>query len=59
MEMTVDQWKKSSTISAHTRNYLGENEWKIKTFVDGFVGIDWGGRTPDTQNVAVQSRRIS
>jgi len=30
---------KPSTISAHTRNYLCENERKINKFVDDFTGM--------------------
>ncbi|KAK3933809.1 hypothetical protein QBC46DRAFT_224293, partial [Diplogelasinospora grovesii] len=42
-DITLSDWDKTSTIWAHTRNHLSENEKKIKRFVDGFVGIGWAG----------------
>ncbi|KAL1994652.1 hypothetical protein VTN49DRAFT_2122 [Thermomyces lanuginosus] len=33
-DITLSDWEKASTISAHTRNYLAENERAIRKFVD-------------------------
>ncbi|KAL1993077.1 hypothetical protein VTN49DRAFT_3834 [Thermomyces lanuginosus] len=33
-DITLSDWEKASTVSAHTRNYLAENERAIRRFVD-------------------------
>ncbi|KAM0324875.1 hypothetical protein ACHAQA_007841 [Verticillium albo-atrum] len=37
-DTTLSDWKKASKISAHTRNYLDENERHLNTFVNAFLG---------------------
>lgn len=59
-DITLSDWEKSSTISAHTRNYLAENERSINKFVENLLG---GGRAskevgiPRT-HVLVSARKI-
>lgn len=36
-DVTLSDWEKSSNISAHTTNYLNENEEAIKQFVNTFI----------------------
>ena len=36
-DITLSDWDTASTISAHTRNYLSENERRIKQFVEDFA----------------------
>ncbi|GKT52042.1 calcium-independent phospholipase A2-gamma [Colletotrichum spaethianum] len=36
-DVTLSDWEKSSTISAHTRNYIDENRRAIAHFVDHFT----------------------
>ena len=33
-DITLSDWEKASTVSAHTRNYLAENERAVRRFVD-------------------------
>ena len=42
-DITLSDWDKASRISAHTRNYITENEKTIKKFVENFTGIDRAG----------------
>lgn len=35
-DITLSDWEKASEISAHTRNYLAENDRKINKFIDDF-----------------------
>jgi hypothetical protein len=37
-DTTMSDWKETSNISAHTRNYLSENEQQVSRFVDEFLG---------------------
>jgi len=39
-DVTLSDWEKHSEISAHTRNYLAENETLVDRFVLHFVGRD-------------------
>ena len=36
-DITLSDWDKASRISAHTRNYITENERAIKKFVENFT----------------------
>ena len=38
-DITLSDWEKSSTISAHTHNYLKERQRTIKKYVDSLAGI--------------------
>ncbi len=38
-DITLSDWEKSSTISAHTHNYLKERQRTIKEYVDSLAGI--------------------
>jgi hypothetical protein len=42
-DITLSDWDKASKISAHTSNYITENERAIKKFVENFTGIDQAG----------------
>lgn len=37
-DITLSDWEKASNISAHTHNYLEENERAIRRFVDSITG---------------------
>ncbi|KAL1972818.1 hypothetical protein VTN31DRAFT_6360 [Thermomyces dupontii] len=47
-DITLSDWDKASTISAHTHNYLAENRRAINKFVAGLTGImpAGGGQQP-------------
>lgn len=46
-DITLFDWEKVSTISAHTGNYLAKNETAIKRFVDSLLGdVSTGGHRP-------------
>lgn len=47
-DVTLSDWEKSSTISAHTHNYLAENTRKITAFVNSFISINQGGNTKNS-----------
>lgn len=60
-DVTLSDWKESSTISAHTHNYLNDSnrKRKIKKFVAGLAGITRGseaqvGRTAPATAGAVE-----
>jgi len=58
-DVTLSDWEKSSTISAHTYNYLRKNQRMIKKLVDALAGIIPGleaqvGRTIPTIRGAVE-----
>ncbi|KAI0544963.1 acyl transferase/acyl hydrolase/lysophospholipase [Xylaria curta] len=36
-DITLSEWEKTSTISAHTGNYLKDNQEAIQKFVDSFI----------------------
>ncbi|KAH8201376.1 hypothetical protein TruAng_004459 [Truncatella angustata] len=38
-DITLADWQKASRISAHTKNYLEENQRAIQKFVDGFTRV--------------------
>ncbi|PWI65122.1 hypothetical protein PCL_07421 [Purpureocillium lilacinum] len=40
-DTTLSDWKKASTISAHTRNYLSDNKRRVDAFVHAFLRRDW------------------
>ena len=42
-DITLSDWDKASRISAHTRNYMTENERAIKKFVENFTDMDQAG----------------
>ncbi|KAH7012172.1 acyl transferase/acyl hydrolase/lysophospholipase [Microdochium trichocladiopsis] len=50
-DVTLSDWEKSSTISAHTLNYLKKRIGEINTFVDSFVAIDQGGNIRSSQEL--------
>lgn len=37
-DIILSDWEKASTISAHTHNYLADNEWPIKKFICNLLG---------------------
>ncbi|KAL1978249.1 hypothetical protein VTN31DRAFT_1108 [Thermomyces dupontii] len=50
-DITLSDWKKTSRISAHTRNYLAENGWAIRGFIDNLsrrVSTDVNEHKPPT-----------
>lgn len=38
-DITLSDWEMASKISAHTRNYLAENEGTIRRFIDSLIGV--------------------
>ncbi|KND88608.1 hypothetical protein TOPH_06707 [Tolypocladium ophioglossoides CBS 100239] len=42
-DVTLSEWDKASRISAHTRNYITENEKAIRVFVQNFADMDPAG----------------
>jgi patatin-like phospholipase/acyl hydrolase len=42
-DITLSDWDQASSISAHTRNYITENERAIMKFVENFTGMDQAG----------------
>jgi hypothetical protein len=42
-DITLSDWDKASRISAHTRNYITENERAISKFVENFTAMDQAG----------------
>ncbi|KAK0728553.1 P-loop containing nucleoside triphosphate hydrolase protein [Lasiosphaeria miniovina] len=45
-DITLSDWEKRSTISAHTHNYLRENQRSVKKFVKNFlVETEYGSRS--------------
>lgn len=38
-DISLSDWDKASTISAHTRNYISENQSVLQKFVDDFASI--------------------
>jgi len=56
-DITLSDWDKSSTISAHTRNYLSENQRTMEKFVNSFTGAvsDGGkGKSPEVAAPAAE-----
>ncbi|KAJ1329894.1 cGAMP-activated phospholipase [Microdochium nivale] len=51
-DVTLSDWEKSSTISAHTHNYLAENTRKITAFVNSFISINQGGSTMNSSGLS-------
>lgn len=41
-DVTLSDWEKASTISAHTGNYLQDNQGAIQKFVDSFINCPRG-----------------
>jgi patatin-like phospholipase/acyl hydrolase len=39
-DITLSDWDKASKISAHTRNYITENERAMRKFVENFTSMD-------------------
>lgn len=52
-DTTLSDWKKASTISAHTRNYLSDNKRRIDKFVDAFVKLDRQAATAEGGGIFV------
>ncbi|OIW30051.1 FabD/lysophospholipase-like protein [Coniochaeta ligniaria NRRL 30616] len=42
-DITLSDWEKASTISAHTRNYLSDNQRAIREFVHSLVRAGYDG----------------
>jgi hypothetical protein len=56
-DITLSDWEKASTISAHTRNYLSDKQRAIKNFVDNFTKAGFegdNGETPQTEAPAAE-----
>ena len=51
-DVTLTDWEKASTISAHTNNYLQEHQKRIAKFVKDFVGRS----VPETQGTSQTAR---
>ncbi|KAJ9130190.1 Acyl transferase/acyl hydrolase/lysophospholipase [Pleurostoma richardsiae] len=51
-DITLSDWEKASRISAHTRNYLSDNQRTIKKFVDGFISAAYGGDNGENSQTA-------
>lgn len=51
-DITLSDWEKASTISAHTRNYLRDNERAVINFVDKFIGAIDGGANGESSHAS-------
>jgi hypothetical protein len=51
-------WETVSTISAHTRNYLSDNQKAIKNFVDNFTKAGFKGDNGESSQAAVPAAKL-
>lgn len=56
-DVTLSDWDKVSEISAHTKNFLSENQKPIQEFVDVFIDTTCEHRA-QLQNVTTQAREL-
>lgn len=52
-DITLSDWEKASSISAHTRNYLAENEKIIQRFVESLIARTQGNGGNPISNTKV------
>ncbi|KAI1735667.1 acyl transferase/acyl hydrolase/lysophospholipase [Xylaria scruposa] len=57
-DITLSDWEKTSTISAHTGNYLQENREVIQKFVDSFTSCSLGQAEEASPQDAIISSSI-
>jgi hypothetical protein len=58
-DITLSDWEKASTISAHTRNYISDNQRTVKNFVDNFIGVVHGGDNGESSHAAAPDAGLS
>jgi hypothetical protein len=58
-DVTLSDWEKASTISAHTRNYLIDNQRTIQKFVDDFIKAVHQGDNGDSSRSAATATELS
>lgn len=58
-DITLSDWEKASTISAHTRNYLSDNQRTIKKFVDDFISAAHKGDNGESSQTAAPAAELS
>jgi hypothetical protein len=58
-DITLSDWEKASNISAHTRNYLSDNQKTINNFVDNFTRAVHDGENGETSQTAAAATEIS
>lgn len=58
-DITISDWESASRISAHTRNYLSENERAISKFVNSFLGVAKGreARNRETSQIELEEQQ--
>ncbi|KAK4174671.1 kinase subdomain-containing protein [Triangularia setosa] len=58
-DITLSDWEKASTISAHTRNYLTSNQRTIKKFVDNFIKAIHEGEDGESSQTVAKATELS
>jgi hypothetical protein len=58
-DITLSDWEKASKISAHTRNYLSDNQRAIKNFVDNFTKAGFEGDNGETSQTVATATELS
>jgi hypothetical protein len=57
-DITLSDWEKASTISAHTRNYLSDNQRVIKSFVNDFTRAVHDGDNGESSQAAAPAAEL-
>jgi hypothetical protein len=58
-DITLSDWEKASTISAHTRNYLSDNQRTIQKFVDDFSRAVSDGDNGESSQAAAAADELN
>jgi hypothetical protein len=58
-DITLSDWEKASNVSAHTRNYLSDNQRAIKNFVDDFNKAIHEGDNGESSQAAAAAAELS
>jgi hypothetical protein len=58
-DITLSDWEKASKISAHTRNYLNENQRAIRRFMNGFTSMSRAGERCDETSQTQRSAALN
>jgi hypothetical protein len=57
-DITLSDWEQASTISAHTRNYLSDNQRTIKSFVNHFTRAVHDGDNGESSQAAAPAAEL-
>lgn len=58
-DITLSDWEVASTISAHTRNYLSDNQRAIKNFVDNLTKAGFEGDKGEISQTAAAAAELN